>query len=370
MKRILLILILVCPLFMVGQQKTSKLFVINGDFKNLTENPSKITVIGTIGGKELQRAEFPVEDGKFEIAIDHPNFDNLILWFEDVEFEGATREPLHVYGKNGDTFTIKGDVKNVSAAQIEGGSTISNEQTKLAMLYVRDVRSEKMNDYEFIKKYPNSIHGADEVYLRSLWMSAETVGSIYNPLTDVVKNSPQGKLLAKRYGVLQSIANGAIAPDFDGDKYLDGSNASLKDLRGKHVLLEFWGSWCGVCREEHPLFKKIYEKYKDKGFEIVSVSQENGDDIEVLRKSWKKAIDMDSIGMWKHALDNETSTGKMKMTEKYGILAFPTLVLIGPDGKIIDRFLPATHNVTKEELGVLDTNDLESRIEAIISGEA
>ena len=66
-------------------------------------------------------------------------------------------------------------------------------------------------------------------------------------------------------------------------------NVSLSSFKGKNVLLDFWGSWCGICRSKFPEYIKLYEKYKAKGFEIVAVSFDSNED------KWKYAVKKKSI---------------------------------------------------------------------------
>ena len=63
----------------------------------------------------------------------------------------------------------------------------------------------------------------------------------------------------------------SVAPDFTLES-LDGKNMRLSDLRGKAVLLNFWATWCGPCREAIPDLEKVYKKYHSQGLEVVGIS--------------------------------------------------------------------------------------------------
>jgi thiol-disulfide isomerase/thioredoxin len=106
----------------------------------------------------------------------------------------------------------------------------------------------------------------------------------------------------------------------------DGNTISLSSLQGKIVLVDFWASWCGPCREYNPTLLNIYNKYHDKGFEIYSVSLDKD-----LRK-WKKAIKKDNL-TWIHVSD--LKGWDSRPAADYGVEAIPASVLLDKDGKII-----------------------------------
>jgi thiol-disulfide isomerase/thioredoxin len=106
---------------------------------------------------------------------------------------------------------------------------------------------------------------------------------------------------------------------------INGDTIKLSSLKGKVVLLDFWASWCGPCRNSNRSLIKLYEKYKTKGFEIFSVS------IDEDRKDWERAIRKDKI-TWLQVNDNKGWYGKTPIT--WNIDAIPTSYLIGKDGKL------------------------------------
>lgn len=121
-----------------------------------------------------------------------------------------------------------------------------------------------------------------------------------------------------------NLASGtADAPDFTL-KNLDGKDVSLKDFRGKYVVLDFWGSWCGWCIKGMPAMKEAYSKYKGK-LEIIGV--DCGDTPE----QWRDAVT-------KHQLPwiNVYNPRESNLTEQYAVQGFPTKVIVSPEGKIVD----------------------------------
>lgn len=102
---------------------------------------------------------------------------------------------------------------------------------------------------------------------------------------------------------------------------------SLSDLRGQYVLVDFWASWCGPCRKENPNVVRTYHKYKDKGFEIFSVSLDED------KKRWENAIAADGLVWDNHVSD--LKGWKSEVVSLYGFNGIPYTVLIDPDGKIV-----------------------------------
>jgi len=122
------------------------------------------------------------------------------------------------------------------------------------------------------------------------------------------------------------LAPGKMAPDFT-EAMPDGEMLSLSDLRGKVVLLDFWASWCGPCRRENPNVVALYNKYKDKGFTVMSVSLDKD------KAKWLKAIENDNLTWPNHVSDLQF--WQSKAAKLYGVSGIPFTVLIDQEGKII-----------------------------------
>jgi peroxiredoxin len=129
--------------------------------------------------------------------------------------------------------------------------------------------------------------------------------------------------------IQETLVVGAKFPDFEA-KDLDGKPLSISNYKGKILLVDFWATWCGPCVAELPNVIKAYEKYHDKGFEIVGISL---DESEQKLRSFIKDKNM----TWAQYFDG--AGWKNKLAQKYGVLSIPATFLLDGDGKIIGRDL-------------------------------
>lgn len=120
----------------------------------------------------------------------------------------------------------------------------------------------------------------------------------------------------------------------------EGKTIKLSELnKGRYVLIDFWASWCGPCRRANPRLVDLYKRYSEedfkgakKGFTILSVSLDKD------KASWVRAIEQDSLN-WNHMSDLgswNSATAKI-----YGVGFVPQAFLVGPDGKIVGKYMNA-----------------------------
>lgn len=154
---------------------------------------------------------------------------------------------------------------------------------------------------------------------------------------DTYRNNSYGEIPRMEMEIRRAgtYLTGFEAPDLAG-MTPDSSTYSLKQMRGKVVMVDFWASWCGPCRKENPNVVANYHKYKDKGFDILGVSLDRN------IQAWKKAIDADGLP-WHHISD--LKGWQSSHAALYSVTSIPQTLLIDREGKIIAR------NLRGEQLG-------------------
>jgi peroxiredoxin len=128
---------------------------------------------------------------------------------------------------------------------------------------------------------------------------------------------------------MRALSVGQPAPDIELPNP-DGRVVKLSDLRGKYVLIDFWAAWCKPCRQENPHVVKLYNQYKDKGFEVYGVS------LDRTKEDWVKAIADDGLE-WTQVSDLKYFNSIA--AELYQIEAIPATYMIDREGKIIAKDL-------------------------------
>ncbi|MDA9952052.1 redoxin domain-containing protein [Chitinophagales bacterium] len=194
------------------------------------------------------------------------------------------------------------------------------------------------------------------IYLLSGINSAEDIEFVKGKLNDysiIMPNSTyivemREKIKANEDAIAQQAAMeaaskkidiGTIAPDFT-QKTPQGADLSLSSLQGQVVLLDFWASWCKPCRLENPAIVAAYNKYRSKGFTVLSVS------LDKERNAWMNAIAQDGLIWPNHASDLQFWNNAA--AREYGVSSIPAAFLIDENGVIIGRDLRG--NALEEKL--------------------
>ncbi len=155
--------------------------------------------------------------------------------------------------------------------------------------------------------------------------------SLATKLQNEIPNSKDVEFFASNLEFFRpAVAMGDEAPDITLPTP-EGATASLSDLRGKYVLVDFWAGWCKPCRAENPNVVRMYNKYNDKGFEVFSVS------LDRTRNQWVDAIEKDGLIWPNHVSDLKYFQSAAAMT--YKVNAIPFALLLDPEGRVIGKNL-------------------------------
>ncbi|MBC7914646.1 MAG: AhpC/TSA family protein [Pyrinomonadaceae bacterium] len=155
--------------------------------------------------------------------------------------------------------------------------------------------------------------------------------SLYNLLSPEIKRTTSARIMMERFQKERQLAVGAIAPEFSQSD-TNGKAVKLSDFKGKYVLLDFWASWCGPCRQENPNVVKIYNQFKDKNFTVLGVSLDRPGS----KSAWLKAISDDNL-TWVNVSD--LNFWKNEVAMLYNVTGIPQNFLLDPQGKIIAKNL-------------------------------
>ncbi len=161
--------------------------------------------------------------------------------------------------------------------------------------------------------------------------------SLYQKLDTTVRTTYFGRELFNIIGKMRLTAIGKPAPLFSCAD-AGGKEISLSSFRGKYVLIDFWASWCGPCRQENPSVVKAYHQFHDKGFDILGVS------LDDTKSDWIQAVKKDQL-VWTQVSD--LKGWQCAPADLYGVKAIPMNFLLDVNGIIVARGLRGEELISK-----------------------
>lgn len=260
------------------------------------------------------------EAGIYDVAYAYHNGDEYVK--QDLIKAMALYAESAVHG-NGKAYTGMGRLLNQNFPKakeyllkgIEAGD--AEAASELALHYLDRDTTQCRKYYELALKM-NDNSGYAEAGLSHLYKKNKVKSQRY-AFQALAKGAPA------KYVYVSEVKVGDVAPDFQL-KNPQGELISLSSLRGQFVLIDFWASWCGPCRQENPEMVTLYRDYNKLGFEILGVSLDDD------KERWTSAIAKDGMD-WLHVSDLrgwKSAAGKL-----YSVEAIPHTVLLDKEGKVI-----------------------------------
>jgi peroxiredoxin len=375
MKKILLF-ITVLFIFSCTSNHNNGLFIVKGDLKNAPDqkvfleqlffNQDPPHVLDTA---EMKNGKFEVkahaaEEGLYRLKFEKNAGYIFINDRDDIDFSANANDSILRTTKfntpaNASLTALIMTLDSIHTKLINEDQTRKDyqQQNNDSLAFIADNAFNISNEWynNFLVHYIDTASNPINALFALSYTQDVSMDTVKNLMANLTKKFPKNSSVAemqKQFNQFAAakdnkatsgnIAVGEMAPDITLPD-VDGKPFSLSSLRGKYVLVDFWASWCGPCRQENPNVVANYNQFKDKNFTVLGVSLDQD------KKAWQKAIKDDGL-VWKQISD--LKFWNSAAATLYHVEAIPFNVLIDPQGKIIATELRGNdlHNKLAEVL--------------------
>jgi len=307
-----------------AQKESPKSFLITGTMKNL--NPGSKLFLEHITPRQMYFIDTSVIDdlGQFSFTGNVP-----LKSLARIKVENSNNNFL--IALDNEKINFIGDIHDMNNYSITG-----NSESEQIRQFAINMRSGK-GTATWIKNYIDTVKSpllaylaVNQLKIKDEYFAFEKVA---NRLVREGKNiiySGDFKPYVESQSIYKNFSAGFEVPNLIGNSP-SGNEYDLSKLGGHLVLIDFWASWCGPCRKENPSVVKAYNKYKEKGFIVFSVSLDQN------TNSWKAAIEKDQLN-WEYHI-SDLKGWQSQYSKLYNVSSIPQCFLIDENGKLLAKNL-------------------------------
>ena len=354
MMKKLLFLCAIVVMFAACQNKSE--YTINGDVTDPSYEGQQVNLVKwtdstmvTVDSTIIKNGKFTIKGEAMSPALrfislgENENNARTIVMVEPGKINVTFDSLFHVSGsalndsyndfnlKQKDLTTKIRSLSDQYNVAMENGTMNDTLDAELTSAYDKIADEAKTLNYNFVKANIDNELGQYIFMTSSSMFDADQQKEVLAMTSDEYKAKKNIKRIVDRLDAMEAVAIGKEYIDFTM-KNPKGEYVSLSDYvgKGKYVFVDFWASWCGPCRDEMPNVVSAYNKYKNKGFEIVGVSLDKDEDkwiqgIKDLKMTWPQ---MSDLKLW-----------ESEVVGLYAIQGIPFTILLDKDGKIIAKNL-------------------------------
>ena len=291
----------------------------------LAQEGTPVVMSGQVDGIETMYLTVEGEQGSIRLLLENADYEITGTMADPVIItDSKAQRDLNAYNEGLNPITKRMTALRTELIALQQSGE-GEEMDSIRTLYYEMYDRQDAYDSAYIAGNPGSY--ATVLALRGIFYQYDANGldAVLSGLDPAVHQMEEYRFMEAKLDRMKAVAVGQPYTDF-GMETPEGDVLNVSDVHNGNVLLiDFWASWCGPCRQANPELVEIYNEYKDRGFAILGVS------LDREKESWVKAIADDNL-TWSQISD--LKYWNSKGAELYGVSAIPHAVLIDRDGNI------------------------------------